>query len=72
MLLFFLLGLAVAHDCPGEMKKIDNALPNGKLSIQDTSKVKDLRTKVEEQRKAGQHNESMQSLAEAKKIMGIQ
>jgi hypothetical protein len=70
--LFFLSGLAVAHGCPGEMKKIDNALPNAKLSVQDASKVKDLRTKGEEQHKAGQHTESMQSLAEAKKIMGIQ
>jgi hypothetical protein len=54
------------------MKKINNALPNAKLSVQDTSKLKDLRTKGEEQHKAGQHKESMQSLARAKKIMGIQ
>jgi len=63
--------LAFAHGCPGEMKKIDTALPNTKLSAQDASKVKDLRAKGEEQHKAGQHTESMKSLADAKKIMGI-
>ena len=62
---------AMAHGCPGEMKKIDAALPTSKLSAQDTAKVKDLRAKGEEQHKAGQHTESMQSLADAKKIMGI-
>ena len=54
------------------MNKIDTALPNTKLSPTDQSKVKDLRAKGEAQHKAGQHTESMQSLAEAKKIMGIQ
>ena len=41
------------------------------LKIQ-AGKVKDLRAKGEEQHKAGQHTESMQSLAAAKKMMGIQ
>jgi len=69
--LFVISGLAMAHGCPGEMKKIDAAMPTSKLSAQDTGKVKDLRAKGEEQHKAGQHTESMQSLGEAKKIMGI-
>jgi hypothetical protein len=63
---------AFAHGCPGEMKKIDAAMPTTKLNAQDTSKVKELRAKGEEQHKAGQHTESMKSLADAKKIMGIQ
>jgi hypothetical protein len=54
------------------MKKIDAALPTAKLSAQDMSKVKDLRAKGEEQHKAGQHTESMATLAEAKKIAGLQ
>lgn len=65
-------GFAFAHGCPGEMKKIDAAMPTTKLSAQDAGKVKDLRAKGEQQHKAGQHTESMQSLADAKKIMGIQ
>jgi len=64
--------LAMAHGCPGEMKKIDAALPTAKLSAQDMSKVKDLRAKGEEQHKAGQHTESMATLGEAKKIAGVQ
>ena len=64
--------LAMAHGCPGEMKKIDAALPTAKLSAQDMSKVKDLRAKGEEQHKAGQHTESMATLAEANKIAGLQ
>jgi len=64
--------LAMAHGCPGEMKKIDAALPTSKLSAQDMSKVKDLRAKGEEQHKAGHHTESMATLAEAKKIAGVQ
>jgi hypothetical protein len=63
---------AVAHGCPGEMKKIDNALPTAKLTPQNMSKVKELRAKGEEEHKAGKHTESMNTLAEAKKIVGIQ
>ncbi len=63
---------AMAHGCPGEMKKIDAAMPTAKLSTQDTAKVKELRAKGEEQHKAGQHTESMKTLADAKKVMGIQ
>ena len=69
--LFVISGVAMAHGCPGEMKKIDAAMPTTKLSAQDASKVKDLRAKGEVQHNAGQHTESMQSLGEAKKIMGI-
>jgi len=63
---------AMAHGCPGEMKKIDAAMPTAKLSAADMTKVKSLRAKGEEQHKAGQHTESMASLGEAKKTMGIQ
>jgi hypothetical protein len=54
------------------MKKIDAAMPTAKLSAADMTKVKSLRAKGEEQHKAGQHTESMASLGEAKKTMGIQ
>ena len=63
---------AMAHGCPGEMEKIDAAMPTAKLSAADMTKVKSLRAKGEEQHKAGQHTESMASLGEAKKTMGIQ
>jgi hypothetical protein len=54
------------------MKKIDNALPTAKLTPQNMTKVKELRAKGEDQHKAGQHTESMNTLAEAKKIIGVQ
>ena len=70
--LMCLSSFALAHGCPGEMKKIDAAMPTAKLSSADMSKVQSLRAKGEEQHKAGQHTESMASLGEAKKVMGIQ
>jgi len=66
-----LSSFALAHGCPGEIKKIDAAIPTAKLSAADMTKVKSLRAKGEEQHKAGQHTESMVSLGEAKKTMGI-
>jgi hypothetical protein len=63
--------LAFAHGCPGEMKKIDEKLPTAKLSAADLTKVKDLRAKGETDHKAGKHTESMASLAEAKKLLGL-
>ncbi|HEX9701479.1 MAG TPA: hypothetical protein VGA19_01410 [Rhodospirillales bacterium] len=53
------------------MKKIDAALKKAKLSKGDMAKVKDLRKKGEELHKAGKHKESVETLAEAMKIMKI-
>ena len=64
--------LSLSSAFAGEMKKIDAAMPTAKLSSADMSKVQSLRAKGEEQHKAGQHTESMASLGEAKKVMGIQ
>ncbi|HEX6705705.1 MAG TPA: hypothetical protein VF169_13155 [Albitalea sp.] len=65
-------GLAFAHNCPNEMKAIDAKLAtNVKLSEADAAKVKQLRADGEAQHKAGKHAESMKSLEEAKKILGI-
>jgi len=64
--------LALAHNCPNEMKAIDAKLAtNPKLSDADTVKVKQLRSDGEAQHKAGKHDDSMKSLGEAKKILGI-
>ena len=65
-------GLALAHNCPNEMKAIDAKLATGpKLSDADMAKVKQLRSEGEAQHKAGKHDDSMKSLGEAKKILGI-
>jgi hypothetical protein len=65
-------GLALAHNCPNEMKAIDAKLAtNPKLSDADMAKVKQLRADGETAHKAGKHDDSMKSLGEAKKILGI-
>lgn len=63
--------LALANSCPAEMKAIDAKMASAKLSDADMAKVKKLRTDGEASHKAGKHDESMKSLAEAKKLLGI-
>jgi len=65
--------LALAHNCPNEMKAIDAKLAGAdtKLKADDAAKVKDLRAKGEAAHKAGKHDESMKALGEAKKLLGI-
>jgi len=63
-------GVALANNCPNEMKAIDAKLATAKLSEADAAKVQDLRAKGEAAHKAGKHDESMKALAEAKKAIG--
>ena len=62
---------AYANQCPADMAAIDAALQTAQLSDADLAKVKELRAKGEEQHNAGQHQESVDSLAEAKALLGI-
>ena len=65
-------GAAMAHNCPNEMKAIDARLAtNPNLTADNAAKVKQLRADGEAQHKAGKHDDSMKSLAEAKKILGL-
>jgi len=64
-------GLALAHNCPNEMKAIDAKLASSKLSDADMAKVKKLRADGEAAHKAGKHDDSMKALGEAKKTLGI-
>jgi len=65
-------GLAMAHNCPNEMKAIDAKLAsNPQLGEADAAKVKKLRADGEVAHKAGKHDDSMKALGEAKKILGI-
>jgi hypothetical protein len=65
-------GLALAHNCPNEMKAIDAKLATSpKLADADAAKVKQLRADGEAAHKAGKHDDSMKALAEAKKLLGI-
>ncbi len=63
---------ALAHNCPNEMKAIDDKLAtNPKLSEADAAKVKTLRAEGEAAHKAGKHDDSMKALGEAKKLLGV-
>jgi len=65
-------GMALAHNCPNEMKAIDAKLATSpKLAEADMAKVKQLRTEGEAAHKAGKHDDSMKALGEAKKLLGI-
>lgn len=65
-------GLALAHGCPGEMRAIDAKLATQpKLADADLAKVRDLRTRGEAAHKAGDHDQSMALLGQAKKLLGI-
>jgi hypothetical protein len=64
---------AMAGQCPADMAKIDAALAeNSSLSEDEKAKVMELRQKGEEQHNNGAHAESVETLAEAKAILGIE
>jgi hypothetical protein len=63
--------VAFASGCPAEMKAIDSKMPSVKLSASDMTKVKELRAKGEQLHKEGKHSESMSTLGQAKKILGM-
>lgn len=63
---------AFAFHCPADMKKIDDALAkNPQLSTEQMADVKKLRAEGEALHKAGKHQESIDTLAKAMKILGI-
>ena len=65
-------GSALAFHCPKDMKAIDEALAkNPKLSEAQMSEVKKLRAEGETLHKAGKHQESVDTLAKAMKILAI-
>jgi hypothetical protein len=63
---------AFAFHCPKDMKKIDDALAaKPKISAEQLSTVKSLRAEGETLHKAGKHQESIDTLAKAMKILNI-
>lgn len=63
---------ALAFHCPADMKKIDAELAtNPKLTSEQMSEVKKLRAEGETMHKAGKHQESVDMLAKAMKILAI-
>ena len=68
----FAAGTAFAFHCPQDMKKIDDAMAKSpKLTAAQTDEVKKYRTDGETLHKAGKHQESIDTLAKAMKILDI-
>jgi hypothetical protein len=66
-------GSALAFQCPADMQKIDAALAeNPELSEEQLAEVQRLRNEGEELHQAGQHQASVDALAQAKGILGLQ
>jgi len=65
-------GTALAFHCPADMKKIDEALAKKpKLTEAEAKEVTKLRADGEAFHKAGKHQESVDTLAKAMKILKI-
>jgi len=65
-------GSAFAFHCPADMKKIDEALAkNPKLASAQMAEVKKYRVEGESLHKAGKHQDSVDTLAKAMKILNI-
>jgi len=65
-------GSAFAFHCPQEMKKIDDALAkNPQLSAAQMEEVKKYRAEGDKLHKEGKHQESLDALGKAEKILGI-
>ena len=72
VLLAFSTSAALAFHCPADMKKIDEAMAkNPNLTPAQTSEVKKYRAEGETLHKAGKHQESVDTLAKAMKILSI-
>jgi hypothetical protein len=68
----FACASAFAMHCPKDMKAIDDALAkNPKLTDAQMADVKKYRAEGEALHKAGKHQESVDTLGKAEKILGI-
>ncbi|TVO59850.1 hypothetical protein [Denitromonas ohlonensis] len=70
--LFALSTGAWAFHCPADMKKIDEAMSkNPQLTAEQMEQVKNWRAEGETLHKAGKHQESVDTLAKAMKVLGM-
>jgi len=70
--LVFFTSAALAFHCPADMRKIDEAMAkNPKLTAEQAAEVKKYRADGEALHKAGKHQDSVDTLAKAMKILNI-
>lgn len=67
-----LAGPALASQCPSDIAAIDEALQSASVTEEQKAQATALRDEGERLHAAGQHQESMATLAQAKEILGIQ
>lgn len=67
-----LAGPAYAFQCPTDIAKIDQALQTASLSDEQKTRVMELRNEGERLHQSGQHQSSVDTLAQAKQILGIE
>lgn len=66
-----LAGPVLAFQCPTDMAAIDAALKTESLTDEQLAYVKELRATGETEHAAGNHQASVDALAEAKALLGI-
>lgn len=66
-----LSGPAFAFQCPADIAKIDAALETADLTEDQKARVMELRDEGEQLHASGDHQQSVDTLAEAKEILGI-
>lgn len=69
------LGLAssaLAFQCPSDIAKIDEALQAAELSDEERQQVTELRDEGERLHNEGEHQAAVDTLAEAKEVLGIE
>ncbi|HLW05556.1 MAG TPA: hypothetical protein VKY38_08275 [Azoarcus sp.] len=65
-------GAAFAFHCPADMAKIDAALAaDPQLTAEELAEVKALRAEGEKLHEAGEHQKSVDTLAQAMNILGL-
>lgn len=72
LLSLVLAGPAFAFQCPTDIAAIDAALQTAELSDEEKARVMELRDEGERLHQNGEHQESVDTLAQAKEILGIQ
>ncbi len=61
---------ALASQCPGLMKKVDDAMATAQVNDADRAKIAELRSSGEALHNEGKHAESEAALNEALKLLG--
>jgi hypothetical protein len=62
---------ALANQCPSDIKKIDAAMASASLSQEQMGEVKRLRDEGQRLHEQGNHQQSMDTLAKAKQMLGV-